>query len=134
TWIPACSNTFFLYDGFCYQFFIDEHVADAAEDVCKTSDSLLVSLNYPHQISFLSGLVGNSNKKTFFVGLKWDDVNDVWFRSDGSPMYYSDFMWDDDEPKNKEENRCGTLNLETDGAVIRAESCNTDHPFICQKR
>ncbi|XP_076316050.1 C-type mannose receptor 2-like [Tachypleus tridentatus] len=134
SWVPACPDAFYLYEGFCYQFFTDEHVADVAGDVCKTNNSLLVSLHHHRQMAFLSNLVGNSGKKTFFVGLKWDGENNVWNRSDGSQMYYSDPMWDDGEPTNEQENRCGTLNLENDGAVIRTESCNTSYPFFCQKR
>ncbi|XP_045124558.1 macrophage mannose receptor 1-like [Portunus trituberculatus] len=126
---PAPHENYLAYNGQCYRAVTDAKTWEEAEATCTGEDAHLVSIETPAEDSFVWALSQENAFSSLWLGLSNKKNFDKYEWSDGWPMIYSN--WGYQEPVGDPLKRsCVIMNM-TEGSWY-TKPCDQSYTFTCK--
>eukprot|EP00094_Tigriopus_californicus_P000452 TCALIF_00439-PB protein Name:"Similar to MRC1 Macrophage mannose receptor 1 (Homo sapiens)" AED:0.06 eAED:0.07 QI:7/0.88/0.83/1/0.74/0.69/36/84/3089 len=125
-----CPEDWIYFDGHCWIFHDDIKDFDSAEQSCGELNhrAHLASVLNREDNWFVRHFISEDQPAGNWLGLKLDGEDWTW--TDKSPLGYTDWDADANEPDQPEEQKCGWVDPAS--RMWRSGQCNNDKNFMCK--
>ncbi|XP_076880752.1 secretory phospholipase A2 receptor isoform X2 [Brachyhypopomus gauderio] len=125
----VCPEGWLNHNGFCYRYLKEKASWENSSSTCKSLSAELTSVRYLAELERLLWFFNGSDPK-LWIGLYMEPEFPAVQWSDGSPVHFTSWYWEEPTRRHGDSRMCVTANRKNGNWQF--EECEKMHPAVCR--